>query len=265
MDDLTKMSQIRQKLEDNSDIRSIEEQERPGGKTLRFVYYLDSEGTRAVCRFIPSMNSTVAIIPTDNSLTDAQWTYCSKELNEIATNAYKQGAIKSLFDTRYDAEDQLFAIQFPVEAFDEPLTRFDINEQYKAILEFKSHYINILGKIFEETFGYLKSKHPSPIFCQSTMCIKNSIDSKNDLLMNAATLFYQMAGSLDSDASVFAIMSLHDLSELFKTILDENPTEGNKIRMAMKKYYSPSTWFSLSEDGQRKFYEDLRTEFLKAW
>lgn len=264
MNNREKINIVNQKLSSCKDIGSLEEGVFQGKDVLKYDYYI-TKTKNVQCIFVPEINSMMAFIPTDNTFTEAQWKYLCKEIEDEMHARYNSGVIKSVFDIYFENRINMIVVSFPVTIEGNYYKKFNIDNLYQGVKEFKTNFINVYSTLLREQYGYLQGKIPSPIDCSDKMYIKNNIESKSDLLMNVVTLFYQMAGAEGMDASVFAVMSLKDLSELFKIILEYNQGIEPDILMALKKYYSPSTWFNLSEKGQKNFYEDLRIEFLKVW
>lgn len=256
-----KITLIREGMSKINDVEAISEGNYFGGiHGLKFRVSVDNSNC-VYGLFTPEHNTSILLINTDESFTDAQWIYLCKQINDTIEKAYQSKLIKTFFYTHFDKKNDMLIIEMPAKLDGSEINYFDIDEQIQALKDISSKYMICFYQIVSESLKLLNGIIPSPMYSPSTLVVKKKIENKEDLLLTTQSLFMLAAGE-DNDSSVYAIMSLHDMSVLFKEIMKDYPECEHNIMMGIKEYYSPSTWFTLSKEGQRNFFIDLRKKFI---
>lgn len=263
MTKLEKMQIMKSELSSNDSFENFEIGNFRGEDVLAFDYHvLQDVSLRAF--FLPSGNCTVLFLPTDDSMTDAQWKYFANAMNDMSLDGYQQGYSETLYDCIYDKSRHVIAVSFPNRADGEKPTEFDVTEQCQAIFNAEYEYIQPFSLFHEDICKDFKGRKPFPVKCSSNVTMLRSISSKDELLRQVSALFYVTAGTEDMDGSLFAVISTKEMSQMFNAIMEDYPKEKQEIMLGIKKFYSPSTWASLSEVGLRNFFEDLHISFVDA-
>lgn len=260
MDSLEKMQLVRNALAEIQGIASLETGSFRNRPVLSFNYIIGKDAY-VQALFIPELNAVISFLPTDeNLLTIGQWIYLTKRLDDMMYQGFKRGLLHTEYEVHFREMSQFIEVIFPTERAKAGFP-FDLQAIIKAIKNFRDECMMGYYTLLQETLKILKGRHPYPISGTETGILQRQINSKEDLLSNVKQLFYCNLDE-DLDGSVYAIMSINELSQLFNAAMEDYPEEKKKTLLAIKEYYSPSTWFSLSKEGMTKFFQDLRESFM---
>lgn len=258
-----KMHELKEKLSRNNMFSDFEIKLFRGKEVLAFEYRVVPEAPlRAI--FYPDDNVTVVFWPTDDSMTNAQWVYVEKSLDEILEDGYKEGVFKTCYNVMHVKEMSAMVFSMPMQSRGKGMSSFDVDIQYKAILNFKEEVFFLFLELVRKLYNDFGGRTPHTMYCNSEVHAFKEIKNKRELLLQVMAIFFAVSGAEDMDASVLAVMSIKDTSILFGNLMESYPDEKKKILLAIKKYYSPSTWTSISDEGMQSFFEDLHEEFINA-
>jgi len=261
MDKLRKIQAIQYRLQDSEFFRNFDVGLFRGVQVLSFDYLVTSN-MPIQAFFVPDCNGTVIFLPTDDSMTDAQWTYVANTMNDMMKEGRRKGLVKNLYDSIYDKRMGAIAVTFPMMLNGQNMIDFDVSQQYQAILDSREEYVYPFYKFYEGLCKDFEGRKPSSMKCGTYVSLLNHIRNKDDLIRQVLALFYVTAGIENVDGSLYAVISTNEISKMFKSIMKDYPEEKKEILMGIKKYYSASTWFSLSEEGLREFFEDVHKAFV---